>query len=508
MGRDGYFLGTPYTYGAYPQTFANHLTLLSLMAGHRPPAAQGRTVIEFGCGQGLNLCLQAALHPEGCFVGIDLSADHIAHATELAATAGLANIRFVQADLLSLTAGNPLPSPLAAVWGRCHIALAHGLLAWVGPEVRQALRTCATAALAPGGLFYLSYNSFPGWLAEHPFQHTVLALEQRNGGGGQGVDQARMLFERLQQRDALLFRSLPDLSPRLERLGKQSRSYLLHEYPHQQWQPLYADQVIEACAEEGLVFLGSADLPEFFPGLLPEAHQQLIQEQPDPAMKQLVRDLLVNQAFRRDVYVHGKLPLWAGEAEQRLGEIRLGRPPSAPSTAQDDDLVFQLGHAEVRVPETISWPLLQRLQQGPATVAELQTVSQPALDLKGLMPVLCVLLHGSRLQIVQPSSDPTPARRLNALLLERIAAGAPYRWLACPSTGGVLHLERMALLALHALQQGRRGSAASQVLAATMTRLGIQLAPEGSSSLEDWLERFVQEDLPSLQSLGLGEEAG
>ena len=505
MQRHGYSLATTYTYGAYPETFANHLTLLSLMAGHRPPAAQGRTVIEFGCGQGLNLCLQAALHPEGCFVGIDLSADHVAHATELAATAGLANIHFLQADLLALAAGAPLPSPLAAVWGRCHIALAHGLLAWVSPEVRQALRTCATAALAPGGLLYLSYNSFPGWLAEHPFQHTVLAFEQRNGGGGQGVDQARMLFERLQQQEARIFRGLPDLSPRVERLGSKSRSYLVHEYTHQQWQPLYADQVIEACAEEGLVFLGSADLPEFFPGLLPEAHQQLIQEQPDAAMKQLVRDLLVNQAFRRDVYAHGRLPLWAGEAEQRLGEIHLGRPPGAPALGQADDLVFQLGHAEVRVPETISRPLLQRLEQGPATIADLQALSQPALELRELMPVLCLLLNGSKLQIVQPAADPTPARRLNALLLERMASGAPYRWLACPATGGVLRLERMALLGLHALQQDRRGRAATQVLAATMARHGLQLEPDGSGNLEDWLERFAQDDLPTLQALGLGE---
>jgi hypothetical protein len=71
----------------------------------------------------------------------------------------------------------------------------------------------------------------------------------------------------------------------------------------------------------------------------------------------------------------------------------------------------------------------------------------------------------------------------------------------------VLRLERMALLALHAVQQGRRGSEASEVLACTMTRLGIRLDNEASNTAEAWLERFIQEDLPALQAVGLGLDA-
>lgn len=505
MRRHGYFLAKAYTYGVYPETFANHLTLLSLMAGHRPPAPQGRTVIELGCGQGLNLCLQAALNPEGHFVGIDLSADHVAHAAELARAAGLENVSFVRADLLALASAGP-PPELAAVWGQAHIVLAHGVLAWVSPAVGQALRAVAAAALSPGGIFYLSYNSFPGWLAVHPFQHAVRALDQRSGGGGQGVEQARTLFERLRQQEAQVFRGLPDLAPRLERLRKQNQSYLLHEYAHQQSQPLYADQVIEACAAEGLVFLGSADLPEFFQGLLPEGHQQLIQQQPDPAMQQLVRDLLVNQSFRRDVYVHGKVPLWASEAEQQLGAIRLCRPPGAPMEDQAEELPFRLGAVEISVPDPIRRPLMDRLREGPASIAELQRLSQPTQELKSLMPALCLLLHANKLQIAQPATDPDPARRLNSLLLQRIAAGAPYRWQACPNTGGVVRLKQMTLLALHALQQGRNGSVASEALAGGMDRQGIRLEDDSPGSVGAWLDRFMLEELPALLELGVVAE--
>lgn len=506
--QHGYFLAEPYTYGVYPETFASHLSFLSLMAGHRPPTpldgqGSGPTVIEFGCGQGLNLCLQAALQPEGRFVGVDLSAHHVAHARELAAAAGLRNLHVVQADLVALAAGAAPPPALEAVWGQCQFALAHGVLGWVSPPVGQALRTLAARALAPGGLLYLSYNTLPGWLAALPFQHAVLALEQRNGGSGEGVNQGRALFEQLQACDARVFRALPDLAPRLQDLAKHSRSYLVHEYAHQQWQPLYADQVIEACAAEGLTFLGSADLPEFFQGLLPEGHQQLIRQQPDPAMQQLVRDLLVNQSFRRDVYVHGKVPLWAAEAERRLGAIRLRlcQPGQHQDPDPADELVFKLGAAEIRVPAPVCQPLFRRLAQAPATIAELQALGEPAHELKGLLPVLCLLLHARKLEIATPVRDPRPAQRLNALLLDRVAAGAPYSWLACPALGVAARLNRPGLLGLHAWACGHRGVAWRQAVTAALAGQGVRADPQ-------WLDGFEQQELPAFRELGLVSESG
>ncbi len=504
MARDhGYFLAEPYTYGVYPETFASHLCFLSRIAGHRPPApldghGEGSTVIELGCGQGLNLCIQAALRPDARFVGVDLSADHVAHGSELAEAAGLGNLRFVQADLVALAAGAVAPPALDAVWGQCQIALAHGVLGWVAPAVGQALRTVAARALAPGGLLYLSYNTLPGWLAALPFQHLVLAQERRSGGAGQGVALARGLLDQLQQGDAQVFRALPDLGPRLQNLAQHSRSYLVHEYAHQQWRPLYADQVIEACAAEGLTFLGSATLPESFPGLLPEAQQQLIRQQPGAAMQQLVRDLLVNQSFRRDVYGHGKVPLWAAEAEQQLAAVCLRplRTGQLPAPNPQGELLFRLGAAEIRVPAPIVQPLLQRLGEGAATLEELRALSQPEQGLKSLLPVLSLLLHARHLEIATPVRDPRPAQRLNALLLERVAAGAPYSWLACPAVGVAAELNRPSLLALHALQQGHRDATWRQAVTTSLTRQDISVEP-------DWLDRFERDGLPDLQELAL-----
>lgn len=509
MQRHGYFLASTYTYGVYPETFPNHLAFLSLMSGHRPPDPERCTVIEFGCGQGVNLCLQAALHPESRFFGIDLSADHVAHASELASAAGLDNIHFVQADLLELASGSALPQPLEEAWGQAQIAVAHGVLGWVNPTVGEALRLAAAAALAPGGLLYLSYNVLPGWLPELPFQHAVLALERRSGSAGQGVRLARGLFEHLGAAEAQVFRGVPSLASRLGEMGNKSQAYLLHEYTHTHWQPLYADQVIEACAAEGLAYLGSADLPDSFQGLLPEAYQQLIAQQPDPAMQQLVRDLLVNKEFRRDLYAHGRVPLWANEAEQRLEAIRLRCGPGARLPGPQENFAVRCGAGEIRLPADIWRPLVQRLQQGPATLGELQALTDPPTPLAEVLPRLCLLLHGGAIEREAPARDPAPAQRLNALLLSRVDAGAPYQWLAIPGVGGAAQFDRLALLTLHAVVRGHSRSDVGRRVAERMARFGITFSDTGEDTeaqrqaLEKTLDQFYAKQLPLLQGLGV-----
>ena len=510
LQQHGYFLEQPYTYGVYPETFPRHLRLVSLLAGHRPPApARNPTVIEFGCGQGLNLCLQAALHPEGRFVGVDLSASHVGHASELAAAAGLSNLDFVQADLIDLAAGGALPPALEAVWGQCHFAVAQGVLGWASPEVGKALQVAATAALTPGGLLYLSYNTLPGWLAELPFQHALLALGRRQGGAGHGLDPARKLFEQIHEADSPLVRALPELLPRLQSQGQQSRNYLLHEYAHAQWQPLYADQVIEACAEQGLVFLGTTDLPALFPALLPEPYQELIRQQPDVPLQQLVRDLLVNQAFRRDVYALGKVPLWSGEAAAALGQIRVQGSLEQAQVEADDPLLFELDGFEVRLPRSLYRDVLRRLQHGPASLAELRACSSPPMPLPDLLTLVVLLIQSRQLQLLDPPEDADPARRLNALLLERVAAGAPYRLLATPAQGGAILLQRLELLALRAFAQGHRDEQLVTAVAETMEQLNMSFSATSTAAdappgdLRQWLHQFQQEAIPHLRQLGV-----
>jgi SAM-dependent methyltransferase len=71
--------------------------ILPLVPGLTDRLARGIRVLDLGCGRGRTVTRLAALYPRSTFVGIDLSADAIAYATQHAR--GLPNLSFVARDL-------------------------------------------------------------------------------------------------------------------------------------------------------------------------------------------------------------------------------------------------------------------------------------------------------------------------------------------------------------------------------------------------------------------------
>lgn len=503
--RHGYFTGRSYTYGAYSEPSPERLALLCLLRGHRPPdLSRPFRLLELGCGQGFHLCLQAANYPDAQFVGIDFHSDHIAHARSLAAGAGLDNISFHQADFLELEQD---PVVLGEPFD---LAVAHGILGWVSPSVGSALLRLSSAALRPGGVFYVSYNALPGWLAALPFQHTIRSLQEHHGDGMPALEAARGLFVDLLEAKAQLFEAQPGLEPRLEGLQGADPAYLLHEYNHNAWQPLYANQVIQQAQPLGFSYLGSASLVENFEALLPQSFRQLVQQQQDPALKELVRDLLTNQTFRRDVYVKGQDPLWSREALARLDDQRFLAVADPRTLGKDDAFRFRIGFGEVEGNRDWFLALMQSLDQNPVTLADLRA-RQASTPLPELLQNLALLIAKGMLVLVPPERDPLPAQRFNRLIAERVAAGAPYRFVAAPVSGNVHGFSDIDLLAFHALQQGHAPEALIQCLDAGLQALDRKPmrdgqavdGPERQRLLETMVATFLQRTLPLMQLLGV-----
>lgn len=503
--RHGYFSGAGYTFGAYSEPSPERLALLSLLRSHRPPDL-GRPfrLVEFGCGQGFHLCLQAANYPHAQFVGIDFHPDHIAHANSLAAAAGLANITFQQADFLELEQDS------AALGAPFDLAVAHGIFGWVSPRVGASLLRLATASLRPGGLVYLSYNTLPGWLAVLPFQHTIRSFQAHHGDGLPALEAARNLFAAMREVNGQLFEAQPALAPRLDRLAGMDPAYLLHEYNHSEWQPLYANQVIDQAQELGLSYLGSASLAENFDALLPEPYRQLIQQQPDQAMKALVRDMLTNQTFRRDVYVKGLDPLWPREALASLQELHFLGTASPQVLSRDDAFRFPLGFAEVNGNREWFQALMQALEQKPVSLADL-LAGQPNTAVPEMLQNLSLLIGKGLLVVVPPERDPQPALRFNRLIAERVAVGAPYRNLACPVSGNLHPFSDTDLFAFHALQQGNPEEELSRCLDERLQALDRKPMRDGQAVegadrqavLEAMANAFRRRSLPLMRRLGV-----
>lgn len=503
--RHGYFTGSGYTYGAYSEPSPERLALLCLLRGQRPvDLARPFRLLELGCGQGFHLCLQAANYPHAQFVGIDFSPDHIAHASSLAAAAGLANITFRQADFLELEQD---PTALGEPFD---LAVAHGILGWVSPRVGSSLLQLSAAALRPGGQLYLSYNTLPGWLASLPFQHTIRSLQEQHGDGMPALDAARGLFAAMQEAKGQLFDVQPALAGRLEGLADLDPAYLLHEYNHREWQPLYANQVIGQAQQLGLSYLGSATLPDNFDALVPDAFRHLMQQQQDPALRELVRDLLTNQSFRRDVYVKGQDPLWSREALVVLEAQRFLTVVDPQTLHEDGAFQFRLGFGQVEGNREWFQSLMQSLDHQPVTLVELQG-RLGAISLPELLQNLMLLIHKGLLVLVPPARDPQPAQQFNALVAERVAAGAPYRHLCCPVSGNVHAFNDIDLLAFHALQLGQAEAELVPCLDASLQALDRKpmrdgLAVDGAERrevLETMVEGFCRRSLPLMRRLGV-----
>lgn len=434
----GYYAGEGYTYGSCTELAPARLALTALLAGHTPPdLTQHFRYLDLGCGQGLNLCLLAASHPRAQFVGVDFLPEHIAHGRELAAAAELSNVQFVEGDFETLSSAELGAKPF-------DLAVAHGILTWIAPELQTALLRLASTSLRPGGLLFLSANTLPGWLDRIPLQHLAAANLQRGLPGPEALAEAVGLFGSLRDADAGMFRYFPTLAPALDAMASQAPAYLRQEYLNQHWQPRFADQLLALTASHKFSFLGSATLRDRFDGLLPAAQRQLIQAQPDRGRQELVRDLVVGQAFRKDVYAKGFQPLWRDRQQERIQELQL--ISLKPMEALADPLLYKLnlGITQMQGSEVILRPILELISEGPCSLAAIaarlarRSGDQPSAWQKRVFDQALLLLTTGLAAVVPDAEvDPEPAQRLNRHLRQAISAGAPYGVLAAPLIGNV-----------------------------------------------------------------------
>jgi SAM-dependent methyltransferase len=148
---------TAYDLVEYPsqvhaQTHPERLATIGTLFGLKPAPPANCRVLELGCGDGGNLIAMAWALPESRFTGLDLAARPLEHGRELAGHLGLKNLDLLHRDLLAVDRS----------LGEFDYIIAHGVYAWVPAEVRDHLLSVCRQCLAPQGIAFVSYNSFPG----------------------------------------------------------------------------------------------------------------------------------------------------------------------------------------------------------------------------------------------------------------------------------------------------------------------------------------------------------
>src|SRR5579863_6254871 len=142
----------PYPGTCYSQTHPEHLAVMAILFGMAPAPVGRCRVLELGCGDCGNIIPMAFGLPGSSFTGVDLAQTAIGRGQELIDRMGLRNIRLRHLDLMDIGSGFP----------EFDYIIAHGVYSWVPPPAAEKILEICKSHLAPHGVAFISYNTYPG----------------------------------------------------------------------------------------------------------------------------------------------------------------------------------------------------------------------------------------------------------------------------------------------------------------------------------------------------------
>ncbi len=449
---EGYVTALDYTYRYCPVLAPARIALACAARGIAPPANPAPRYLELAIGQGVSLNIHAAACP-GAFEGVDFNPRHAANARELAA-ASTAAVRVSDDSFESFLARR-----VGVQFD--HITL-HGTWSWISAANRHLVVEILRRHLAPGGACLVSYNCLPGWAAEIPLRR-LLTLHASLAPADQPlsarIDSALGFVQCLHEAGAGYFDAHPRLGAWLERLQRQDRAYLAHEYFNRDWHPATSDEVAQAMAGAGLEFATSTGLAEQAEATgFAAAARDVIESIAQPALREAVLDLVAHRSFRSDIFVRNGPLRAAGAPYENIADVRfvlLQHPDYLPGSAQIGRTRYALP-AEVYRPFAIA---MAAQDYAPKSLRDL--AAHPECRHLGgaqLAQAALVLTDAGCLHPTQPPADRALAARrcagLNALILKRAATATEITALASPLLGAGVAVAREEMLFLRARLQG------------------------------------------------------
>jgi hypothetical protein len=367
--------------------------------------------------------------------GTDFNPSHAFHAQQLIGAAGV-TAHLGEESFAEFCGRDDLPQ-------FAFIGL-HGIWSWVSAENRALIVDFLRRKLMTGGVVYISYNTQPGWAAMLPVRHLMTEHARwMSAPGHTDVQQMKDALEfvgQLFELDPNVAKVNPQLKPRIADLRTKSPEYLVHEYLNREWHPMPFSQLADQLQSAKLSYATTAVLQERITEIqLTTEQNAFLQQIPHAGFRESVRDMIVNQQFRRDIWVRGARKL------SRLEQMR-----------QIEDTHLVLGTDTGSIPTTVKGPrgdanlnkerteaLVGLLSEGtgPARLGDvLPRMAAQGVSLEGTLSLVSMLVGLGVLHPAVSAHDARASRphtaRLNAHLMERSAQRSDIAYLASPATGG------------------------------------------------------------------------
>lgn len=282
----------PYESGPFSFTHPDALATISTLYGMSPPAVDRCRVLELGCASGGNLIPMALTLPGGRFVGVDLSPRQIADGQEMIGALALSNIELRAMDLMEL----------GPEFGQFDYIVCHGVYSWTPRPVQDKILSICAERLAPQGVAYISYNTYPGWHSRGMVREMVRYHVDHAAPPLDRVRQARQFLDFLvrNSRDPKAIYSYV-LKEEAQLWAKASDSYILHEQLAEFNEPLYFHQFVGRLADHRLQYVSEAKLADSATTAPAEVRQKLSEWSNDLVSREQYLDFLRERTFRRSL---------------------------------------------------------------------------------------------------------------------------------------------------------------------------------------------------------------
>jgi SAM-dependent methyltransferase len=455
----GYVSDVAYTLGFYRELAPTFLNFSCLSSGVEGPSVdRALRYCELGCGRGYGTTLLAAANPEIEFVGIDFNPSHIAEARSLAARANIRNVTFHElsfADAAEAQSADLINFDIAAL---------HGVYTWVEPDVRRDIIQFLRLKLLSGGIAFASYNCMPGWASVTPLQRVLMEVDSRSSRSSIAVlNEGLTLLGKLVDQPSALTTQNPGLKARVEKMTKQDRNYLAHEFLNSGWEPLYVTDVMNDFSEAKLTYVGSASLPENRTDLCVPLHfRSLIAESPDVAIRELLKDYVVNKQFRRDIYIKGPQALSSREQLQRFKKMTF-----APGGAEGTIEKIQLPAGEAAIKSADMKILASLMSEGPTTGADMMAAAEKlGYKTSEAIMIITLLVHADVIAPAKPTYatiDKAASARLNTTLIGMAIKSDTHRFLSSPVLGSAVATSFVDRVAAYAIVNSKSAETMNDV---------------------------------------------
>jgi methyltransferase-like protein/ubiquinone/menaquinone biosynthesis C-methylase UbiE len=293
----------------YPFTYAHPaaLQVVLRLLGPAPIEATRATILHIGCGTAPQLLSMAALMPEATFHGTDPDADHIATAQRHADALSLSNITLHQA-------------PHAAAAAQFadltfDYIIVQGLFDLLGDEERGQLLQGVQRILAPRGVAYVDYATYPGQHLQDPVRKLMqfavsddTTPEERLATAADALTFVGETAEYIEKSiyGAVLSVNAAQLHQQLERDPAARDTSVVRAAFEPRLRPLYFHQFATLCAAAGLRFFYEADFANTMPPGIDATLMGSLRVMSGGNMlrREQYIDFLSNRSLRRSMITH------------------------------------------------------------------------------------------------------------------------------------------------------------------------------------------------------------